>query len=146
MTRKTNKKKSHRDLENVKFGEHLIFDAYGCDPGRLDSLALCNKIMRKMAELANMKILADPYTVHADSNETLGGKDPGGFSGFLIIQESHISIHTFVRRGFVTVDLYSCKPFEVEPIIQYLKKSFKPKDYDVIKLDRGLKYPADNIH
>jgi len=36
-------------------------------------------------------------------------KDPGGWSGFVIIAESHISIHTFPARRFVSIDVYTCK-------------------------------------
>lgn len=68
-----------------------------------------------------MKKMTEPYVIKATSNEFMGGKDPGGFSGFVIIQESHISIHTFAKRGFATVDLYSCKNFEPESAVEYLK-------------------------
>ena len=36
-------------------------------------------------------------------------KDPGGLSGFVMIAESHISFHTFPKRGFVTIDVYTCQ-------------------------------------
>lgn len=93
-----------------------------------------------------MNPISEPYVINADSNETLGGKDPGGFSGFLIIQESHVSIHTFAKRGFVTIDLYSCKRFKTEGVMEYLIDTFEPENYDIFKMDRGLKYPSDNIY
>jgi S-adenosylmethionine decarboxylase len=134
------------ERNTIKFGEHLIFDAYGCPLNKLNNQELCYEILRKIIELTGMRQLCDPVVVPADSNETLGGKDPGGFSGFVMIQESHISIHTFAKRGFVTIDLYSCKPFEADEVIKYLNEVFEAKDSDVLKLERGLKYPLDNIY
>lgn len=98
-----------------------------------------------MAELAKMKPLIRPILIKAEGNETLGGKDPGGYSGFMIIQESHISIHTFVRRGFVTIDLYSCKEFDATKVVTFLKEIFEAQDVDILKIDRGLKYPKENL-
>lgn len=138
--------KKYKDSKKVKFGEHLIFDAYGCDPKRLNDPKLCKKVMLDVCKMGDMHALCEPYLINAGSNETLGGKDPGGYSGFLIIQESHVSVHTFVKRGFVTVDVYSCKAFQSEGIVEYLKKVFKSRDEQVIKLERGLKYPTENIY
>lgn len=142
----TTKRKSYKDTKTIKFGNHLIFDGYGCNPKKLDNEELCINVLHKIAKIAGMKKLHDPVIVKADSNETLGGKDPGGFSCFLMIQESHISIHTFTRRGFVTIDVYSCKEFEAQPVIKYVKEVFKAKDSDILKIDRGLKYPIKNIY
>lgn len=130
----------------IKFGEHLIFDAYGCPLEKLNSKELCYEVLVKILELTGMHQIHDPIVISADSNEALGGKDPGGFSGFVMIQESHISIHTFAKRGFVTVDLYSCKAFKADDVIKYLDEFFEAADTDVLKLERGLKYPLDNIY
>lgn len=136
----------YQDRTTVKFGEHLMFDAYGCNPDKLNNPKLCVEVMRTLCEMGGMNPLIEPVIIDASSNEALGGKDPGGYSGFLIIQESHISIHTFVKRGFITLDVYSCKPFKSDGMVQYLKQTFESKDEQVIKLDRGLKYPTNNIY
>ncbi len=140
------RKKSKKDLKATKFGEHLIFDAYGCKYEKLANMEFCFNVLNNLAEIAEMKKISEPYVVRADENLTLGGKDPGGFSGFLIIQESHASIHTFAKRGFVTIDLYSCKSFDHEKVVKHLKKVFEPKSFDVLNIDRGLKYPTENIY
>lgn len=134
------------DTKAIKFGQHLIFDAYGCDYDSLNSIDTTVKVLNKLVEIAGMHKLMEPYVVNASPNTAVGGKDPGGNSGFVIIQESHISIHTFAKRGFVTIDIYSCKEFETQEIIKYLKEEYNPKDVDLLKLDRGLKYPVKNIY
>ena len=37
-----------------------------------------------------------------------------GISGFVIIAESHISVHTFPGRDYVNIDIFSCKSFDHE--------------------------------
>ena len=130
----------------MKFGEHLIFDAYKCNPKKLDDLEFCKKVLNDLVELAKMHKLMEPYLLRADGNTVLGGKDPGGISAFVMIEESHISLHTFTKRGFVTLDLYSCNTFDSTGIVEYLKNAFETTDYSILKFDRGLKYPTENIY
>lgn len=134
------------NVKNTKFGSHLIFDAYGCDYYALNDRELCENILNDLVKLGKMKKLNEPFIVEANENETLGGKDPGGYSGFVIIQESHVSIHTFAKRGYVTIDVYSCREFDAQESIDYLIDKLKPENYDIIKFDRGLKYPSENIY
>ena len=130
----------------TKFGQQLIFDAYGCDYEVLNSAKECKNILENIVHIAKMHKLIEPIVIQADSNAEVGGKDPGGFTGFVIIQESHISIHTFTKRGFVTIDVYSCKDFAALDVIDYLVSKLKPQDYDVLNMQRGLKYPLANIY
>ncbi len=134
-----------QDNITAKFGEHLVFDAYGCNPEKLNNMELCYDVLNTLVKMAEMRPMTPPFVIKSEGNLVLGGKDPGGFTGFVIIEESHISIHTFAKRGFVTIDLYSCKEFPSDGIIEYLKKTFEAKDADVLKMERGLKYPSDNI-
>ncbi len=135
-----------KQISTTKFGEHLIFDAYGCNPDKLNDMELCYDVLNTLVKMAEMRPLTHPMLLKAEGNMTLGGKDPGGYTGFIIIEESHISIHTFAKRGFVTIDLYSCKEFPSDGIVEYLKKTFEAKEADVLKLNRGLKYPDENIY
>ncbi|MCA9380639.1 S-adenosylmethionine decarboxylase, partial [Candidatus Dojkabacteria bacterium] len=98
----------------MQFGFHLTIDLYGCDFDKLNSLEECHNSLREAVEILDMKALIPPYTFKAASNEEQGGKDPGGITGFIVIAESHISIHTFAKRGFASIDVYSCKEFNTE--------------------------------
>jgi len=131
--------------KTTTFGEHLVFDAYGCNVEKLMDMELCYDVLNTLVKMAEMHAMTPPFVIKSEGNLTLGGKDPGGFTGFVIIEESHISIHTFAKRGFVTIDLYSCKEFPSDGIVEYLKKTFEAKDVDVMTMKRGLKYPSENI-
>ena len=47
-----------------------------------------------------------------------------GFSTFVLIAESHISIHTFPEFGYFSFDCYSCKSFDVEVVVEAVKDYF----------------------
>lgn len=137
----------NKNIETTtNFGYHLVFDAYGCPIKKLNSKKMCEEVLNQAVIKAKMHKIGEPHIIKASGNETLGGKDPGGFSGFVIIQESHISIHTFAKRGFVSIDIYSCKEFETKEVIKYLKEVFEPKEVDVLEFKRGMKYPTQNIY
>ncbi len=89
-----------------------------------------------------MKRLIPPYVVHVDANRK---KDPGGWSGFVIIQESHISVHTFPSRRFVSVDVYSCKNFRTAPVVAYFRRVFGIRKVEKNIVVRGTEYPMADL-
>lgn len=89
-----------------------------------------------------MKRLTEPYVVEVESNHK---KDPGGYSGFAIIQESHISIHTFPRRRFVSIDVYSCRDFDSTLVRRYFRRLFGIRRLENHLIVRGTEYPRYNL-
>jgi len=39
----------HKDIDSIKFGEHLIFDAYGCNPEKLGDMTTCYETLNSIA-------------------------------------------------------------------------------------------------
>lgn len=126
------------------FGLHLMLDAYESDPVRLDDMKLVYKFLNTAPDIIDMRKLTTPMVVDADISAT--GKDPGGISGFVMIAESHISIHTFAKRGFFTLDVYSCTNFEdkIPAFLEYIQKTFGYGEHELQVVKRGLKYPLSN--
>jgi S-adenosylmethionine decarboxylase len=73
---------------------------------------------------------------------TYVGQEPEdvGISGFVLIAESHISIHTFPRRNYLNIDVFSCKDFDAEKAIGELSARFSLRTIRSWKLQRGLEY------
>lgn len=135
-------KKSQKPKRITPFGLHVMLEAYDCDPTTLNDDNLVFNLLDKLPDKIGMNKLITPQVVHTPGNDK---RDPGGWSGFVIIQESHISVHTFVKRRFVTADVYSCKDFDPYIAIEYFKKVFKTDDIEYGIEQRGIKYPAENI-
>lgn len=131
-------------MNTINFGEHLTIDGYNGDQNLLDDKDLIFKMLDELPGLLDMHKLTEPVIKQASGND---GKDPGGWSGFVMILESHISIHTFPKRGFVSADFYTCmNGMNVEFIKKYFMDSFKLKDMETNFIKRGTRYPSENIY
>ena len=125
------------------FGEHVTLDGYGGDEELLNSKDIVLACLKNLPALLDMHILAEPVVYFAKGNDD---KDPGGWSGFVVIEESHISIHTFPKRGFVSIDVYTCKNgMDQKYIEDYFIKEFKLTDTETNFIIRGKKYPEKNL-
>lgn len=125
------------------FGVHLTLDGYGGDPQKLNDGPLVLKCLNELPEILGMQRLIDPVVKECADNQL---KDPGGHSGIVMIAESHISIHTFPARKFVSIDVYTCKnDMEKDFIVDYFKKAFGLEDAEINFIKRGTKYPVNNL-
>jgi len=66
-----------------------------------------------------------------------------GISGFVLIAESHISIHTFPDKNYLSLDIFSCKEFDSDHAISHVNNLFGVQKSEVKLLDRGLEFPKD---
>ena len=123
----------------VGFGPHLVFHGFRCPMARLDHLEHLYRVLDELPERIHMTKIMPPYVLRHDARD---GAEIG-FSGFVLIAQSHISIHTFPSRGLVNVDVFSCEPFDVEDAIAELQRSFRPRRIEWQLLDRGSEFPRD---
>ncbi|MFH8132411.1 MAG: adenosylmethionine decarboxylase [Candidatus Aenigmatarchaeota archaeon] len=123
------------------FGPHLTLDLYGCKEEKLSDLNFIYKILDELPELMGMRKISTPQVVLHKGNPN--SFDKGGISAFVLIAESHISIHTFVGYGFASIDVFSCKPFDEKEIENYLVKAFEAKKVERNFLKRGKEFPKE---
>ena len=125
------------------FGVHYMLDGYGTDPELLKDVPKLKKILDDVPVAMGMHTISEPQVVEVGEKNR---KDPGGVSGFVLIAESHISFHTFPKRGFITIDVYTCQDkLDTTRLTKEFCAAFKLKDHDEIIVKRGTKYPVENI-
>ena len=126
------------------FGVHLTLDGYGGSRHRLADADHIRARLSELPELLGMHKLIEPMVVEVNQ---LSDKDPGGLSGYVLIAESHISVHTFPLRGFVSADVYTCQSsLDAERIRQYFADAFALQDVETHLIRRGTRYPQHNIY
>jgi S-adenosylmethionine decarboxylase len=131
-------------METINFGLHLTIDGYGGDRNKLNDKDLVLKCLKELPHLLGMHKLSDPEIYFAKGNHI---KDPGGWSGFVVIEESHVSIHTFPARGFLSADVYTCgDSLSQDFVIEYFKQKFSLKDIETNFIKRGTRYPVKDIN
>ena len=104
-------------MEQKHYGPHLMIDAWS-KSNALKSVERVYKILFDLPGIIGMNKIITPYVipyVHEVPEDS-------GVSGFVMIAESHISIHTYPYKNYAFIDIFSCKDFDVEKAKEYLKK------------------------
>lgn len=130
-------------MKTQQFGVHLTIDGYGGEFEKLNDKFLVYDFLDVLPTKIGMKKIIEPVVKEC---EAFNEKDSGGCSGIVMIAESHISIHTFPFRGFVSIDVYTCKnKMAKQYIINYVKKLFKLKEVEVNFIKRGTRFPTKDL-
>ena len=121
-------KKKEKDFkQNTKYaGIHLIAEFWG------------GKIIENPQKIKNILIEAAKKSKNTALGVSIHKFIPKGVTGFILLAESHISIHTWPERNYVAVDIFSCgKNSQPYRGLEYLKKEFKPLKIKVREIKRG---------
>ena len=110
-------------------GRHLLIEYYGCDPKILTNIGSIEDILVEAAKRAHAHIV--DVVFHTFS--------PHGVSGVVVLEESHLAIHTWPEHGFASVDIYTCGG-SVNPWLAYkhIFKSIKAKHSTAMEMKRGV--------
>ncbi|MDP2744158.1 MAG: S-adenosylmethionine decarboxylase [Dehalococcoidia bacterium] len=114
---------------------HLIIDGNGSDPSILKDEKFIRNLLDTYPGKIGMTKISPPYITHYMQ----GKPDDWGVSGFVFIAESHISIHTFEVQGTVNIDIFSCKDFDAQRVIEDLRQTLHLTHFRTQLLDRDLK-------
>jgi S-adenosylmethionine decarboxylase len=116
---------------------HVTIDGFGGDRHKLSDEKLVCALLDRYPEEIGMTKIAPPHVYR------YVGKKPEdwGVSGFVLIAESHISIHTFPERGYIWVDIFSCKGFDARRPIDDIQEQFLLAEVRTRILSRGLEFP-----
>jgi S-adenosylmethionine decarboxylase len=121
------------------FGPHLTMDMYGCNKKKLKDVTFVFNFLDELPAMIGMTKIMPPYTF---SYSGLKPED-WGVSGIVLIAESHVSLHTFPEKNFVSLDIFSCKDFDVEAAVDIIASKFEAKTYEKNFLMRGRHFPKD---
>jgi len=117
----------------------MTLDGYGCSPERLANLDAIYEFLEHCPDLIAMTKIMPPYVFKYHGKVA----EDWGLSGFVLIAESHISIHTFPDRGYLSLDIFSCKDFDYNQAVAYVTEVFGIARHELNLLDRGLEFPRE---
>ncbi len=112
---------------------HLILDGYSSDAELLQDKEFIYQLLDGYPAEIGMNKIAPPYVIRYVGNKP----EDWGISGIVLIAESHISIHTFVERRYVNIDVFSCKDFDVEKVVKDLGQRLHLVEMRFRLLDRA---------
>ena len=115
----------------------MTVEAYGCPrEGTEDMSGIC-QFLDNMPEKLEMTKIMPPYVF-----KYVGViPEDWGISGVVLIAESHIAIHSFPDKGFITLDIFSCKEFDIQNALKVFVDQFNPTRVEDRLVMRGREFP-----
>ena len=114
---------------------HLLCEWIGCDFSgpSLNQASSLRMLCMNAATASGLNIVGDVFHQF----------QPQGVTGTMLLDESHLAIHTWPEEGFVTVDVYVCNYLadntqKALNLYAKLKAHFKPAQESFVQAPRGL--------
>ena len=120
--------------EQTSWGFQLVLDCFGCTEEACTDLDRGYEFLDKICAHLHMTKQTQPY-IFKTCETTFPGKP--GYSGWVPIIESGIQIHTSANNRFISIDVYSCKTFANEDVIEFVQAWFQPKKIETCFIHRG---------
>ena len=115
---------------------HLLMDGFGGDVENLKNEEFVYRFLDVFPSEIGMNKISTPHvTTYRGPKE-----EDWGVSGFVLIAESHISVHTFPDRAYVNIDVFSCKDFDHEQALAQIRDIFSLDQVKLWVIGRGLDY------
>ena len=112
------------------FHQHLLVKGKINKPTK--EVETLNQWLIDLVHKVDMEVLSGPHSVYCDH--------PGneGITGTIVLSTSHASIHIWDSKspGEFQFDIYSCKEFKAETVLDHLN-FFDLSDYEFIMIDRN---------
>ncbi|MBN1481514.1 S-adenosylmethionine decarboxylase proenzyme [candidate division KSB1 bacterium] len=110
-------------------GRHILVEFLRCDPAVLNDVPHIKSSMVQAAEHAGATVISSNFHYFS----------PHGVSGVIIIEESHLAIHTWPEYKYAAVDLFTCGD-DIDPWVAFnhIQEALSSKNYTVIELHRGF--------
>ena len=115
---------------------HLLIDGYAGDTQRMWDRDFVHKFLEDFPVTLGMNKIYGPVVLQYDAPKP----EDSGVSGFVVIAESHISVHTFPERSYVNIDIFSCKAFDSQKALDRVKEQFRLQNMKTWQVDRGLEH------
>ena len=96
------------------------------------------RLIKRLEEEGTTSPIIEEFKQHIKHRD----EDQGGVSAITVWLESHASLHSWPLDKYISIDLFSCKNFACEPIIDFTKDFMKLDTLHITEIDRMMKAPA----
>lgn len=123
---------------------HLLINAAIVDPPGPQDLKKIDDFMTGLVKHVRMKVMLPPVSAWCDD---LGNE---GITSTVILTTSHCAMHIWnfpePNLSMMQFDLYSCAPFTVDEVLEYISMNFKvvkasykflDRESDLVDVDAG---------
>lgn len=97
-----------------------------------------NRLIKQLEEEGTTSPIIEEFKQHIKHRD----EDQGGVSAITVWLESHASLHSWPLDKYISIDLFSCKMFEYDEILDYTMDFMKIQTANIIVVDRNMDSPA----
>ncbi len=109
-------------------GRHILVELYHCNVEKLSNVKFIEDCLLHAANLANATVI----------NCSFHHFVPLGVSGVVVIEESHISIHTWPEYAYASLDIFTCgEKVNTWLAFDYIKQQLESQNCSTMELMRG---------
>lgn len=123
---------SQEYTDSKAWGMATALDVHDCDPALVRDADAIKFFTKELCEKIGMKRFGETVVVNFGEDEKVAG-----FSMTQLIETSLISAHFANQTNSVYLDVFSCKFYEAQTVIDYALSFFKGKSYNAHCLLRG---------
>ena len=116
-------------------GYHILLDCY--DVPR--SVCIDDK---RLVQVAARAAAVGGATVVNTMRYQFGHNSPPGCAVVVMLDESHISIHTYADEGKMAIDAFTCGSADTRAVIEYIKKRLHLRNYIEREMERFVEAEA----
>lgn len=114
-------------------GNHFLTELFSCTIEIINNVEFVEEYMKIAATLSGATIVQSVF--HTFS--------PYGVSGVVIVEESHLAVHTWPEHGYAAIDFFSCGDLDCKAAISNLSNRFGAEKIETKKIERGI---LKNLH
>jgi len=116
-------------------GTHLIIDLFDCASDKiLDDMKAIEKILDECVKITGVTCLGK-LSHHFK---------PSGVTMIYLLEESHISAHSWPGNRYISIDYYTCGSADPTKVLDYISEQFKPARLKYRVIERGYDETPDN--
>lgn len=104
-----------------KWGYMLSLDIAKCKPQLIRSKPVIYKFTKNLVREIDMKAYGEPQIVH------FGEGNKAGYTLVQLIETSNITAHFCEEDDAAFIDIFSCKPYDIETAVRVVDEHFKPE-------------------
>jgi S-adenosylmethionine decarboxylase len=111
----------------IKLGDHFICDFSDCDQELLLNGDHARMLFTQAVRDSGLTIVSEGFYKFS----------PHGFTCFLLLAESHASLHAWPEYGYCAVDLFTCNlDMDIRPLVNQLGSLLGSSACSIRKIDR----------
>lgn len=119
-------------------GKHLIVDMYGVEPRLLADVEFLRGVLVAATAASGLCLVTAPVVVPFVARP--GDQTPAGVTGFVLLAESHIALHTYPEHSFAGVDVFTCGVAgDPQAVLRMFQERLAPARVRAIEHARGEK-------